>query len=210
MSSKIPCQLPACVGMVLVRVAVCIVLFCVLYLYLFNWSRQVNRHSLLKKKKKRKEKKKPRSLRYIDTDFRWADSRCIRYNRFYVIANYVISVVTCIHFKWSSAGPRRGLRNNRELRYIGLRYIDSWLYTCSSVFINLWSLPGCMREWLTMSGTPDSSLDTLENKLRTLHLSEGQIRHSLTEPILKAILPGSVGIKLKTCIGKNVLTSKGR
>ena len=78
-------------------------------------------------------------------------------------------------------------------------------YTCSSVFINLCSLPGCMREWLTMSGTPDSSLDTLENKLRTLHLSEGQIRHSLTEPILKEILPGSVGIKLKTCIG---ITSK--
>ena len=73
-------------------------------------------------------KKKPRSLRYIDTDFRWADSRGIRFNHFYVIANYVISVVTCIHFKWSSAGPRRGLRNNREVRYIGLRYIDSWLY----------------------------------------------------------------------------------
>ena len=36
--------------------------------------------------------------------------------------------MTCIHFKWRSAGPRRGLRNNRELRYIGLRYIDSWLY----------------------------------------------------------------------------------
>ena len=36
--------------------------------------------------------------------------------------------MTCTHFKWSSAGPRRGLRNNRELRYIGLRYIDSWLY----------------------------------------------------------------------------------
>ena len=53
-----------------------------------------------------------------------------------------------------------------------------------------------------MSGTPDSSLDTLENKLRTLHLSEGQIRNSLTEPILKAILPGSVGVKLKTCIGE--------
>ena len=77
----------------------------------------VNRHSLLKKRKKKKKIKKPRSLRYIDTDFRWADSRGIRYNRFYVIANYVISVVTCIYFKWSSAGPRRGLRNNRELRY---------------------------------------------------------------------------------------------
>ena len=61
---------------------------------------------------------------------------------------------------------------------------------------------GCMREWLTMSGTPESSLDTLENKLRTLHLSEGQLRNSLTEPILKAILPGSVGVKLKTCIGE--------
>ena len=86
-----------------------------------------SRHSLLKKKKKRKKEKeiKPRSLRYIDTNFRRADSCGIRYNRFYVIANYVISVVTCIHFKWSSAGPRRGLRNNRELRYIGLRYIDS-------------------------------------------------------------------------------------
>ena len=76
-----------------------------------------------KRKKKKKIKKKTRSLRYIDTDFRWADSHGIRYNRFYVIANYVISVVTCIHFKWSSAGPRRGLRNNRELRYI-----DCWLY----------------------------------------------------------------------------------
>ena len=96
----------------------CIVLYCVLY-SLLNFE---------KKKKKKKIKKKPRSLRYIDTAFRWADSRGIRYNRFYVIANYVISVVTCIHFKWSSAGPRRGLRNNRELRYIGLRYIDSWLY----------------------------------------------------------------------------------
>ena len=70
-------------------------------------------------------------------------------------------------------------------------------------------LTGCMREWLTMSGTPDSSLDTLENKLRTLHLSEAQIRNSLTEPILKAILPGSVGIKLKICISKNVLTNPG-
>ena len=38
------------------KVAVCIV-YCVLYLYLFNWSRQVNRHSLLKKKKKEKKKK---------------------------------------------------------------------------------------------------------------------------------------------------------
>ena len=70
--------------------------------------------------------------------------------------------------------------------------------------LSLFSITGCMREWLTMSGTPDSSLDTLENKFRTLHLSEGQILHSLTEPILKAILPGSVGIKLKTCIGKTL------
>ena len=60
-----------------------------------------------------------------------------------------------------------------------------------------------------MSGTPDSSLDTLENKLRTLHLSEGQIRNSLTEPILKAILPGSVGVKLKTCIGEKVEAKDG-
>ena len=99
----------------------CIVLYCVLYLG------KSTDTVYSKKEKKKKEIKKPRSLRYIDTDFRWADSRGIRYNRFYVIANYVISVVTCIHFKWSSAGPRRGLRNNRELRYIGLRYIDSWL-----------------------------------------------------------------------------------
>ena len=98
--------LPACVGMVLVARA-----------YL-KQSTQKNKSI----------NKKTHSLRYIDTDFRWADSRGIRYNRFYVIANYVISVVTCIHFKRSSAGPRRGLRNNRELRYIGLRYIDSWLY----------------------------------------------------------------------------------
>ena len=91
----------------------------VLYLYLFKVGKSTNTVY---------SKKKTRSLRYIDTDFRWADSRGIRYNRFYVIANYVISVVTCIHFKWSSAGPRRGLRNNRELRYIGLRYTDSWLY----------------------------------------------------------------------------------
>ena len=43
--------------------------------------------------------------------------------------------MTCIHFKWSSAGPRRGLRNNRELRYIGLRYIDSWLYYIDYCFL---------------------------------------------------------------------------
>ena len=116
--------LPACVGMVLVAQA------CAFAEKGQFLSRQVNRHSPLKKKRKKKKKikKKTRSLRYIDTVFRWADSHGIRYNRFYVIANYVISVVTCIHFKWSSAGPRRGLRNSRELRYIGLRYIDCWLY----------------------------------------------------------------------------------
>ena len=113
--------------MVLVRVAVCIALYCIVYcicICLKSASQQIQST----KKINKKSKIKTRSLRYIDTDFRWADSRGIRYNRFYVIANYVISVVTCIHFKWSSAGPRRGLRYNRELRYIGLRYIDSWLY----------------------------------------------------------------------------------
>ena len=97
----------------------CHLCYIVLYLYLFKVGKSTNTVY---------SKKKTRSLPYIDTDFRWVDSRGIRYNRFYVIANYVISVVTCIHFKRSSAGPRRGLRNNRELRYIGLRYIDSWLY----------------------------------------------------------------------------------
>ena len=127
--------LPACVGMVLVRVAVgiCMVLYCIVLCIVYCIcicliKEGKSTDSLLKKKEKRK-RKKPRSLRYIDTDFRWADSRGIRYNRFYVIAKYVISVVTCIHFEWSSAGPRRGLRNNRELRYIGLCYFDSWLYT---------------------------------------------------------------------------------
>ena len=43
--------------------------------------------------------KSPRSLCYINTDFWWANGRGIRYNRFYVIANYFISEVTCIHFK---------------------------------------------------------------------------------------------------------------
>ena len=56
--------------------------------------------------------KSPSSLRYIDTDFRWADGRGIR---FHVIANYVISEVTCIHFKWNSAGPGRRLHNNDKL-----------------------------------------------------------------------------------------------
>ena len=67
----------------------------------------------------------PRSLRYIDTDFWWADGRGVRYNRFYDIANYVIfGSDMYLHFKWSSVGLRRGLRNNRELRYIGLHFID--------------------------------------------------------------------------------------
>ena len=109
-------------------------------------------YSLLKKKKKLK---KTRSLRYIDTDFRWADSCGIRYNRFYVIANYVISVVTCIHFKWSSAGPRRGLRNNRELRYIGLRYIDSWLYSADlNVYVQQGQLTVTVRRRLRFRFMP--------------------------------------------------------
>ena len=40
---------------------------------------------------------------------------------FHVIVNYVLSEVRCIHFKWSSAGPPKQLRNNRTLHYI-----DSW------------------------------------------------------------------------------------
>ena len=61
------------------------------------------------------------SLRYINTDFQWADGHGIHYNGFYIIANNVISEVTCMHFKWSSPGSRKGLCNNRELRYIGSR-----------------------------------------------------------------------------------------
>ena len=61
------------------------------------------------------------SLRYINTDFQWVDGHGIRYNGFYIIANNVISEVTCMHFKWSSPGPRKGLCNDRELRYIGSR-----------------------------------------------------------------------------------------
>ena len=113
-----------CCHAVIGWVAVCIVLYCIVFVLGKSTDTVYSR-----KGKENKKLKKTHSLRYIDTDFRWADSRGIRYNRFYVIANYVTSVVQCIHFIWSSAGPRRGLCNNRELRYIGLHYIDSWLYS---------------------------------------------------------------------------------
>ena len=59
-----------------------------------------------------------------------------------------------------------------------------------------------MRDWLKMSGVATSDLDRLEEKTRSLHLSEGQIRHVYPAPVLKALLPVSVATKLKTCVGK--------
>ena len=61
---------------------------------------------------------------------------------------------------------------------------------------------GCMRDWLKMSGAATSDLDRLEEKTRSFHLSEGQIRHVYPAPVLKALLPVSVATKLKTCVGK--------
>ena len=59
-----------------------------------------------------------------------------------------------------------------------------------------------MRNWLKMSGAATSDLDRLEEKTRSFHLSEGQIRHVYPAPVLKALLPVSVATKLKTCVGK--------
>ena len=61
---------------------------------------------------------------------------------------------------------------------------------------------GCMRDWLKMSGAATSDLDRLEEKVRSFHLSEGQIRHVYPAPVLRALLPVSVATKLKTCVGK--------
>ena len=59
-----------------------------------------------------------------------------------------------------------------------------------------------MRDWLKMSGAATSDLDRLEEKTRSFHLSEEQIRHVYPAPVLKALLPVSVATKLKTCVGK--------
>ena len=59
-----------------------------------------------------------------------------------------------------------------------------------------------MRDWLKISGAATSDLDRLEEKTRSFHLSEGQIRHVYPAPVLKALLPVSVATKLKTCVGK--------
>ena len=59
-----------------------------------------------------------------------------------------------------------------------------------------------MRDWLKMSGAATSDLDRLEEKTRSFHLSEGQIRHVYPTLVLKALLPVSVATKLKTCVGK--------
>ena len=59
-----------------------------------------------------------------------------------------------------------------------------------------------MRDWLKMSGAATRDLDRLEEKTRSFHLSEGQIRQVYPAPVTKALLPVSMATKLKTCVGK--------
>ena len=124
------------------------------------------------------------------------------------LTNWHVLAWCLVNKFWNLVG--QGLNEQRWLvpaDSFDISWLKSDVASSARLFYLSTLLTGCclyrgMREWLKMSGTPNSSLDTLENKLRTLHLSEAQIRNSLTEPILKAILPGSVGIKLKTCIGE--------
>ena len=65
------------------------------------------------------------------------------------------------------------------------------------------SLSGsCMRAWLNISGAAEADLDSLEEKARSFHLSEDQIRDMYPLPLLQALLPVSIASQLKTCIGK--------
>ena len=77
----------------------------------------------------------------------------------------------------------------------------SWTRQMNCMFLPAGST-GCMRDWLNMSGAATSDLDRLEEKTRSFHLSEGQIRHVYPVPVLRALLPVSVATKLKTCVGK--------
>ena len=60
-----------------------------------------------------------------------------------------------------------------------------------------------MREWLNISGAAEADLDSLEEKTRSFHLSEVQIRDIYPLPLLQALLPVSIASQLKTCIGES-------
>ena len=64
-----------------------------------------------------------------------------------------------------------------------------------------------MREWLTVSGAAEEDLDSLEEKARSFHLSEGKIRDKYPLPLLQALLPVSIASQLKTCIGESFIST---